>query len=251
MHAQSLFEWAPFRIDALGLVTIIGADEFNRSTGRLVRNCYTDYLPFLGGYVIAGDLFVKPLPGLTLYNITDGIMSTDLAGWFSLWLVTQNLSWSNSTMVLSVQNVAHNELHTDYISGFIGFITNTSLLMLAMLIWDWFGLANALMMILSVLVRTMLIKQNREAIDRNAFAYLHSGNDVVKTVIVLSNGKAVTVFASRSILVHCVLMTPPPKPWLYKLCQRYLYWPVMSFYANCISISNGHSYCHYSQRLWK
>jgi hypothetical protein len=41
MPLEYLSKWAPFRIDALGLVTLIGADDVNRVVGRLVQSRYT------------------------------------------------------------------------------------------------------------------------------------------------------------------------------------------------------------------
>jgi hypothetical protein len=49
------------KIDALGLVTHLGAEEMDRNIGQLVSNPYFDYLPLFGGFVVCGDHF-------TLYN---------------------------------------------------------------------------------------------------------------------------------------------------------------------------------------
>ena len=72
--------WAPFKMDALGIVTLLGADEMDAMVGRLVRTPYTNYLPLLGAYTVAGNSITKPLPGYAVYNITDGIKATDVAG---------------------------------------------------------------------------------------------------------------------------------------------------------------------------
>lgn len=46
---RSWYNVDPFKIDALGLVTLLGAPEVNRHIGKLVRSRYLEYLPLLGG----------------------------------------------------------------------------------------------------------------------------------------------------------------------------------------------------------
>jgi len=90
----------PFRLDALGLVTLLGTQELDIAIGRLVTNHFTEYLPLLGAYIIAGESITKPIPGFVLYNITDGICATDVTGWFARWLMCQKLSPSSSTITI-------------------------------------------------------------------------------------------------------------------------------------------------------
>ena len=71
MPLHGLIKWSPFRLDALGLVTLIGADEVNQAVGRLVYSRYTTFLPLLGQYLISGNQFTTAVPGFTLYNLTD------------------------------------------------------------------------------------------------------------------------------------------------------------------------------------
>lgn len=40
--------WQPFRLDALGLVTLLGADEVNNAVGRLVKSRWLEYMPCWG-----------------------------------------------------------------------------------------------------------------------------------------------------------------------------------------------------------
>ena len=40
--------WRQFPLDALGLVTLIGAEEVNQAVGKLVSSRYTTILPLLG-----------------------------------------------------------------------------------------------------------------------------------------------------------------------------------------------------------
>ena len=80
---KGLLTWAPFQIDALGLITLLGAEEVNASVGRLVRSTWLEYLPLLGAYVIANESFREKKPGYHIYNISQGIHTTDLAPWLS------------------------------------------------------------------------------------------------------------------------------------------------------------------------
>ncbi|KAJ9623933.1 hypothetical protein H2203_005379 [Taxawa tesnikishii (nom. ined.)] len=66
-------KWNPIRVDALGLVTLLGDEEVDRAIGTLQKRRLTEYLPLLGDFVIAGDRFTSAQSGFTLYNVTDGI----------------------------------------------------------------------------------------------------------------------------------------------------------------------------------
>jgi hypothetical protein len=52
----------------------------DEALGGLVRYRYLEYPSLLGAFVIAGNDIVKPIPGFTLYNVSDGIQATDVAG---------------------------------------------------------------------------------------------------------------------------------------------------------------------------
>ena len=100
MPLQDIKSWSEkstFSIDALGLVTLLGAEEVNQSVGHLQRRRYTEYLPLLAAFVIAGNRFTAEQPGFVIYNLTDGITSTELKGWFTRWLMSQNVN--NATTV--------------------------------------------------------------------------------------------------------------------------------------------------------
>lgn len=73
-------------------MTIFGVNEADFVVGQLTRDCFTDFLPLLGGYVVANNQITHELPGFALYNITDGIQATDVAGWFCRWLLCRNLT---------------------------------------------------------------------------------------------------------------------------------------------------------------
>lgn len=94
--------WAPFRVDALGIVTILGADQMDLVLGRLAHTGFSTFLPLLGAYKAADNSIVKPIPGFTLYNVSDGVLATDINGWFARWLLCQDLTFTSTTLIMSI-----------------------------------------------------------------------------------------------------------------------------------------------------
>lgn len=218
----SLFQikdWAPFKIDALGLVTILGAAEVDISIGRLLHNCITEWLPLLGAYTIASGQMSKSIPGFYLYNITDGIMATDLSWWLTRWLLSYPLTYSAT--ILRVQTTPR-KLPSErrFAALLIGILTSSALIALAGIMRDFWGLANALSMVASVFIRKAVVYQNRRGVDDAIKNTKKSHDDVVKLFITLPNGKAVTVYAPRMIVLDCFLTDPePPNPRLYRILR--------------------------------
>ena len=202
---EDLRAWAPFRLDALGLLTMLGTNEMSREIGSLSANTLVSWLSLLGGNVVPSNAFVQPLHGYTLYNISDAIQSTTLAGWFSRWLVTQNPSQNTSLFVWSVRCHPRRRGHRALA---IGIIINTCILVLPLLIKDYYGLASALCMGVGIAVRAYLVTQNSNAVDRAAVDTSIHSNELVKTFVILANGKATTVMAPRNVVVNCFMSTP-------------------------------------------
>ncbi|KAF6236117.1 hypothetical protein HO173_005745 [Letharia columbiana] len=197
--------WSPFRLDALGLLTMLGADEMSREIGSLSANTLVSWMSLLGGNVVPSDAFVDPLHGYTLYNISDAIQSTSLAGWFSRWLLAQHPSQNTSLFVWSTRSYPRHHGHRALA---IGTIVNTCILALSLLVGDYYGLASALCMDFGIIIRAYLVAQNRDAIDRAAADTSIHSHDLVRTFIILANGKATTVIAPRNVVVNCFLSTP-------------------------------------------
>jgi hypothetical protein len=160
MPLHYLLKWQPFRIDALGLITILGAEQVDRAVGRLVPNRYAEYLPLLGAYITASNAFASAMSGFHFYNITPASMTTtDLAGWFQRWCLAQDFSRSFSFVTWTTR-----ESWTDaekrqrllrsrsdkYIGLTIGAFVNSFLLVFTILQGDWWGLANAISMVISI-----------------------------------------------------------------------------------------------------
>lgn len=96
MALNVIRDWAPFHIDALGLVTILRAAEVGLNVGRLVYNCLTEWLPLFGAYTVASRQISRPIPGFVLYNINDGVMATDVSCWLTRWLLSLPLTYTAS-----------------------------------------------------------------------------------------------------------------------------------------------------------
>ena len=167
---EALSRWSDntkLHIDALGLVTLLGAEDINESVGRLVQSHYFDTLPLFGAYVIAGNHFVEKESGYALYNISSGVMTTELAAWFSRWLRAQDLR-----QVRSIVKWTETDGMVRAARFWVGFVLvglplNGMLVALTVLSDDWWGFANAIAMIASILVRFVLVSQNRAGVDVN------------------------------------------------------------------------------------
>ena len=162
-------EWRPFRIDALGLVTIMGASGADRDLGQLSVNRFTDWLPMLGAYVVANDQITEPIPSFSLYNIIDSIVATDLAGWFSRWLLSQNFTMYSSTVTISIapQSTKTKRRSATICAAAFGAMGAIAFVVLPGLIGDWWGLTNRIAMLVSVMVRQVVLGQIRSAQDHS------------------------------------------------------------------------------------
>lgn len=201
---RALFYWSPFRLDALGLVTILGAEEVNRAVDLLVHNRYCEYIPLLGGFVFAGNRFTETIQGCTRYAIDNGIKATDSAGWFTRWLLAQNFDWNTSVVIWGFRQHPRPIWREEATALCIGVLVNASLTILTVLIGAWFGLANALSMILSVLVKWYLVAENRAKLDELATSVFAASDgrmrDPVRHFVTLSDGtRCHTICSPR----HC------------------------------------------------
>jgi hypothetical protein len=133
-------DWSPFRLDALGLVTLLGAEEVYNAVGALEHSRYTEYLPLFGTYLIAENRFTRPVPGFALYNISDGVHISIVNGWFSRWLMA-NLSDKITILDWEVSPRKRRFNDKQLLSGGIGILENGALTGIAALQADFYGLA--------------------------------------------------------------------------------------------------------------
>ncbi|KIW37562.1 uncharacterized protein PV06_10208 [Exophiala oligosperma] len=169
---ESVHNWSPFQIDALGLVTLLGADEVNGAVGRLVKCAYLEYLPILGAFVIAGNQITDKAAGWNLYNVSQGIHTTDLSAWLTRWMLSQDFEQTRSFVIWTV-TPPRSQWKDITVSLIISIIFNGFLLALTIVSRDWYGFANALAMDISIIVRVYVVGQQRAAVDARV-------NEVVK-----------------------------------------------------------------------
>lgn len=233
-----LVSWSPFRLDALGLLTMLGGPEMSRAIGHLGFHRFTEFLPTFGAYTVPSNDFVQPLSGFTLYNITDSISSTTFAGWFSRWLLAQNASENTTVFTWEVKQLPAKRQRVFVLAATIGFLANCTTTLLSCLVGDWYGFASAFSINVSIFVRWYLVTQNRQAIDRGAVEETaEKSSERVKTLCVLADNKIVTVFAPRNVVVNCFLTTPRPlHPRIYSVV-RGLGW--LSFAVFVVSIGQA------------
>ena len=143
MPLHHVLKWGPFHIDALGLVTMIGSEQVDVIVGRLVTSRYTEYLPLLGAFVIAGNQFTDAISGFELYNLYTLIKTTDLAGWFERWCLAQDFNRASNTVTWTVREKSFETQWRSRLdtlrATLIGVVANSALLALTIAQGDWWG----------------------------------------------------------------------------------------------------------------
>lgn len=170
---KGLSEWAPFEIDALGLLTLLGANEVDISVGRLAPSYWLEYMPLLAGFVFAGDRFRAKQPAFTLYNISSGIVTGNLAAWFTRWMQVQEFHVSRSLVYWEVDKASpprHGQWSYLLVPVFISATLTIFLFAMTVLSGDWYGFANTIAVTLLILVRSYMLHEIRRAIDKSVAA---------------------------------------------------------------------------------
>ncbi|KAF5233615.1 hypothetical protein FAUST_8051 [Fusarium austroamericanum] len=239
MHAvfETISEWAPFQIDALGLVTIFGAKEMNTSIGNLTKSWVTEWLPILGSYAVANNEIADPEHGYVLYNITDGIMATDIAAWLTRWLSSFPPNYASTVITLEM-NERRLPATRSIFSMAIGGSAMVLSICLAVLTADPWGIANSLAMCGQVFVRQHMVGQLRSSMDETiSKAYDDPGEDV-KAFLTLPNGKAVTIRGSRGLVVGCIVTDARPRNSRLYFLARAIGWGFFAAHAIALGMSN-------------
>jgi hypothetical protein len=217
-----LSTWAPFKIDALGLVTLLGQEQVNAKLGRLVREGYLDFMPLLGAFVIAGDLFRDRQAGFNIYNITSGITTPELTGWLTRWLKAQDFDKNKMDVQWIVEEKTRSYAKMNWIAFIIAFFFQAGFLVLTILIGDWYGIANSLSMTASVLVRLYVLKANRDAIDlavkdaTDKAIEKHNKDPTedptreATILCILDDATAIIMKTPEHLIKSCFVVTPKP-----------------------------------------
>ncbi|KAH0041004.1 hypothetical protein KCU78_g1026, partial [Aureobasidium melanogenum] len=199
LHGVKLWsQRSSFKIDALGLVTFLGADEVDLAVGSLQRRRFTEWLPLLATFIVTGKRFAVEQPGFVLYNLDDGIITTELKGWFSRWLSTQTIN-NGTTRFVWEENMAKPQ-GVGLVAPVLAFLLVVPLLVCTVLMGDWYGVANAIAIIISILVRAGLVSQLRTARDQQTVASEASARQQKTTFVIRSDGKMVTIMAPDCVV---------------------------------------------------
>jgi hypothetical protein len=112
------------------------------------------------------------------------------------------------------------------------------LLVLAVMMGDWWGVTNVLAMMASVVVRQIMVVMLRAHIDDSVRDIAGAPEDEVKTFLTIPNGKAVTLLGPRAVIVNCVLTDPKPaRPWVYNVL-RTIGWTAFGVHAISLGMSS-------------
>ena len=237
---KQLKSWAPFKIDALGLVTLLGAGQVDQAVGRLSRNRFIDHLPFLALNVVAGDDINQPQSGYAVYNFSDAVVTSQLAPWFTRWLAAQNITQCSSVMFLTYDaDGASFSRWDNALSIVVSSVVLLIMVILAGLTWDWWALANAVSLIVSVICRRYILFELSSFIDAavSTVPEHDPARTSVKCLVQFPDGKALTLFTSRGILTKVLL--PRPAPLHHRLYHsvRYLAWLCFGLHVISIGMS--------------
>jgi hypothetical protein len=92
---------------------------------------------------------------------------------------------------------------------------------------DWWGFANAISMVASVAIRWCLVQENTDGLDHAAVNACYGPSaqhpeERVKLLVTLSDGKMITIYAPRGLVVHGVTRRiSPPRHQLYLWAKRF------------------------------
>jgi hypothetical protein len=235
----ALQDWVPFHIDALGIITLLGADEVSFAFGRLAGNRYSSFLPTVGAYVFAANIFTTPIPGFHVYNVDDSIYTSDVPGWLARWILSQKVKTNATKYKVSYQPrpPRPSALQT-LIAIALGILAHAPTIILSALTWDWWGFANSILMASSTLSRYILIQQNKRALDENAKTgwEWQGGNTQQKSFWILPTGDAVTIRAPKGLLVNCLLTNPKTRGHL-QFWTRTVGWVAFGGFAVTLGMS--------------
>ncbi|OJJ94695.1 hypothetical protein ASPACDRAFT_55617 [Aspergillus aculeatus ATCC 16872] len=212
----TLQSWEPFHIDALGVLSLLGAEALDTSVGRLVASKWLEYMPLLAGFVIAS------------------MHTTDLAPWFSRWVQCQEFETTRSIVYWDVGNNPQSWLCYRIISGVLSICLLGLLLAMTVLSKDWYGLANAIALMVSVIVRAYVLQANRNAVDRA----VESPEGIAKTLLITPDSKVITMFIPDNLIVPIFVRKPRPyRNWLYRLFQ-WAGWASFAVHVLAIGMAN-------------
>ncbi|KAF2500700.1 hypothetical protein BU16DRAFT_602708 [Lophium mytilinum] len=237
---KGLARWAPFKIDALGLVTLLGVPEVDQAIGKLTYHRYLEFFPLLGAHIVACNAYLKPIPGFELYNLTDEIKATDVSGWFARWILGHSRTEvQDARTVIRITDKETEQQKLSWVnrSSVTGAFVLCVLIVFPAIMGDWWGLSNAIFIAASIVVRCFLLQQVRSVIDQiNIIDHMKERNgQEVKALMVLPTGSAVTICATRGIIL--ALLTTPSHLQRQQLAMRCIGWA--AFVGNALTLGSA------------
>jgi hypothetical protein len=113
-------------------------------------------------------------------------------------------------------------------------VRHDPLSLMTFLTHDWWGVTNAISMLVSVVVRCMLVKQTASPSTARRTRRPEHVQRHGEDFLTLPSGKAVTIHVPRGVPIQCLLTSPrPPNPQLYH-AARALGW--LAFGCHIISL---------------
>lgn len=220
MPALEAKDWAPFKLDALGIVTLLGTESLRQSISRLVHNGFAEYLPLLAPQIIADNTITNVVPGFALYNITDGVLAIDLSAWWTRWLTCQTFNWNTTVLDIYILPQKRSPVTTSwFVILCLNAIIDAAIIVIPVLLDDWYGFAASVSLVGTVISRAYILSSLRQSID-DFTTEADKQTDAVKLFLTLLNGRAITIRTTRGITINILLTTPRPKhPFLYRLFQ--------------------------------
>ncbi|GIK05035.1 hypothetical protein Aspvir_009134 [Aspergillus viridinutans] len=227
---ESLYNWQPFQVDALGIITLLGSEGIDAWVGRLVPSRWLEYMPLLAINVIAANQFLSKQPSFFLYNVTRGIHTTDMAGWFTRWIQCQQLETTRTVICWESQTETPRQwIYYHAIAATVSFCLTGFLVVLTVLSRDFYGLAAACALIISILARAYLLNANRSAIDRTVVQQSPSPSTSTRTntdkiLIITPDSNILTMYVPGNLIIPVFIRNPvPSSPKLYDLI-RWIDW---------------------------
>jgi hypothetical protein len=232
--------WAPFKIDALGIITLLGSQNVRQSISCLSLSPLAEYLPILAPQIIADNSIAISIPGFMLYNITDGVAAMDLCAWWTNWLFCQSLSWNSSTFYISSSDssgkVRASSLTITYLLVVLNITLDVALIIIPVFLEDWYGFAASVGVVVTIITRVSVLSLFRRSLDTLVLQSMDDRNPV-KLFILLPNGKAVTVLTTRGIATKCLLTEPRPQNNTLHLIIRSIHWTAFGVLVVCLGMA--------------
>ena len=225
----------PFKIDTLGIITILGADSLRASISRLVPNQFAEYLPLLTAQIFADNTIADSVSGFTLHNITDGILATDLSTWWTRWLLCQKLNWNTTTLqVIPLPQPQPLFTMSCAVTINVNFVINGGLVVIPVLSGDWYGFAVSVALVVTAITRAYMLFSLRRSVDHLVSEAEKQNKDPVTLFLTLPNGRAVTVFTTRGIATNVLLTEPRPLNHVLYLLFRAITWLAFGVLIVCL-----------------